>query len=111
MQDKLLAIERKFEILKLLTAKKTITRGELAVAFNVSAATISRDIIDLSKYIPLYTKQGNKGGIYIVPEYRSYKNYLSDKQEKCLLELIKVANRQQKVVLYEILAEFARNAK
>lgn len=69
--------------------KKQSTRCELATEFNVSTDTIDRDIVYLSGIAPVYTKQGNQGGIYILPEYRSYKNYLTDEEEECLYALIK----------------------
>ncbi len=61
----------------------------MATEFNVSTDTIDRDIVYLSGIAPVYTKQGNQGGIYILPEYRSYKNYLTDEEEECLYALIK----------------------
>lgn len=109
MKDKLRAIERKIEILKVLTVKKQSTRRELAEAFNVSVDTIARDITDISKLAPIYTKRGNQGGIYILPEYRSYRNYLTDEQEKCLYELMEVANQPQQCILCDIIFCFTMN--
>lgn len=109
MRDKLRAVERKIEILKLLTVKKQTTRSELAEEFNVSIDTIARDITDISKLAPIYTKKGNQGGIYILPEYRSYKNYLSEEHERCLYELMDVANQRQQYVLRDIITQFTMN--
>ena len=89
MRDKLCVSERRTKILEFLVKKKQSTRCELATEFNVSTDTIDRDIVYLSGIAPVYTKQGNQGGIYILPEYRSYKNYLTDEEEECLYALIK----------------------
>ncbi len=81
--------KKRTKILEFLVKKKQSTRCELATEFNVSTDTIDRDIVYLSGIAPVYTKQGNQGGIYILPEYRSYKNYLTDEEEECLYALIK----------------------
>ncbi len=109
MRDKLRAIERKIEILKTLTVKKQSTCRALAEEFNVSVATIIRDITDISKLAPIYTKRGNQGGIYILPEYRSYRNYLTEEQERCLYELMEVANKNQQCILCDIIFCFTLN--
>jgi len=67
-----------------ISQAKFVTRLEFAEEFNVSLATINRDIYILGGIAPIYTKQGNGGGIYILPEYRSYKNYLTDAEENFL---------------------------
>ena len=82
MRDKLCVSERRTKILEFLVQKKQSTRCELATEFNVSTDTIDRDIVYLSGIAPVYTKQGNQGGVYILPEYRSYKNYLTDEEEE-----------------------------
>lgn len=109
--DKLCVSERRSKILDFLIAKKQSTRTELSIRFNVSKNTITRDIDYISSYAPIYTKQGNQGGIYILPEYRSYKNYLSDKEEKCLCALMNMVNQEYKQILEEIVIKFARNAE
>ena len=78
MRDKLCVSERRARMLDFLVKRKESTRFELASEFGVSISTIHRDIIYLSGIAPVYTKQGNQGGIYILPEFRSYKNYLTE---------------------------------
>ncbi len=73
MRDKLCVSERRARMLDFLVKRKESTRFELALEFGVSISTIHRDIIYLSGIAPVYTKQGNQGGIYISPEFRSYK--------------------------------------
>ena len=71
MRSDLSFTDRREQILSYLAVRKKTTRFELAAEFCVSLDTIDRDITYLSGIAPIYTKQGNGGGIYILPEYRS----------------------------------------
>ena len=101
MRDKLCVSERRTKILEFLVQKKQSTRCELATEFNVSTDTIDRDIVYLSGIAPVYTKQGNQGGVYILPEYRSYKNYLTDEEEES-------ANDERRIIC-GIITKFTKN--
>lgn len=59
------ANERRRAILEKLCARRYDTRENLATEFNVSERTIERDIVTLTLEYPLYTVQGNGGGIYV----------------------------------------------
>ena len=109
MQDKLSVSERRTKMLEYLALKRKSTRIELSEKFNVSVCTIARDIIYLSSIAPVYTKQGNKGGVYILPEYRSYKNYLTDAEETCLYNLMTKADIEECRVLCGIITKFTKN--
>ena len=109
MMDKLCVSERRMKILNFLTARKHATRMELSAEFNVSINTIVRDIEYISSIAPVYTKQGKYGGIYILPEYRSYKNYLSDAEELCLYNLMKTATTEDRRTLCGIITKFTKN--
>lgn len=88
MKDKLTAFERRIEMLFLLTNCRKTTITELAYYFSVSKDTVFRDIDFLSRYAPIYTKQGMFGGIFIIDEHR--KNLLlplSDAEEGLLKKL------------------------
>ncbi|MBO5209592.1 MAG: YafY family transcriptional regulator [Lachnospiraceae bacterium] len=64
-------IDRLIGILSILLQKDTVTAPELAEHFEVSRRTINRDIDDLCKAgIPIYTRQGQGGGISIVDDYK-----------------------------------------
>ena len=110
MRDKLSVSERRTKILEYLALKRKSTRIELSLKFNVSICTIARDIIYLSSVAPIYTKQGNQGGVYILPEYRSYKNYLTDAEEACLYNLMKKASNEECRILCGIITKFAKCA-
>ena len=96
MNDKLCVSERRTKILEYLSLEKQSTRCELASRFDVSLDTIDRDVMFLSSVAPIYTKQGNGGGIYILPEYRSYKNYLTDAEENFLYSLMALVSNEEK---------------
>jgi len=106
---KLSTLERRFEILGYITVKKFSTRYELARESDVSEYTIGRDITYLSSIAPIYTKQGNGGGMYILPEYRSYKNYLTDSEENFLYDLIQKVDNDGKRILCGIITKFTKN--
>ena len=109
MNDKLCVSERRSKILEFLTLTKHTTRIELAEEFGVSLDTIDRDVLYLSSIAPIYTKQGNGGGIYILPEYRSYKNYLSEAEETFLYNLMQRVKIEEKRILCGIITKFAKN--
>ena len=110
MRDKLSVSERRTKILEYLALKRKSTRIELSLKFNVSICTIAKDIIYLSSVAPIYTKQGNQGGVYILPEYRSYKNYLTDAEEECLYNLMKKASNEECRILCGIITKFTKCA-
>ena len=109
MRDKLCVSERRSKILEYLTVFKQTTRLDLSMEFDVSLDTIDRDILYLSSIAPIYTKQGNGGGIYILPEYRSYKNYLTDSEENFLYDLIQKVDNDGKRILCGIITKFTKN--
>lgn len=110
MSDKLCVSERRMKLLTILNYRKQSTCSELPLEFNVSVKTINRDVDFLSNFVPIYTKRGKGGGVYILPEYRSYKSYLSKEHEECLYELMDVANKKQRRILNEIIIQFTHNA-
>lgn len=110
MKDKLCISERRTRIIDFLVMRKHSTYLELAVEFNVSVNTIGRDIDYLSAIAPIYTKQGNNGGVYIRPDYRSYAHYLTNREEDCLCRLMNKSNNEDKLILCEIITKFAKTA-
>ena len=109
MADKLNVSERRTRILEYLLLNKQTTRKELSEMFGVCINTIVNDIEIISSIAPIYTKQGNGGGIYILPEYRSYKNYLTDSEENFLYDLIQKVDNDGKRILCGIITKFTKN--
>ena len=77
---------RLFEILYLLVEKRAITAGELAQRLEVSERTIYRDIDALSAAgIPVFTQQGQGGGIRLMDQFVLDKALLSQAQQDEIL--------------------------
>lgn len=90
---------RLLRILLILLEKGRVTAPELAEQFETSVRTIYRDIDALSAAgIPVYTVQGQGGGIFINQEYTLNRVLLSnEEQEKILMALqeVSAAERHQ----------------
>ncbi|MHC5374728.1 helix-turn-helix transcriptional regulator [Enterococcus sp. LJL120] len=78
--------QRLFEIVYELIAKGQVTAPELAEKFEVSLRTIYRDIDHLSSAgIPVYTQQGQGGGIFLDKNFTLEKTLLSNEEQQQLL--------------------------
>ena len=79
-------IDRLIGILSVLLQKETVTAPELAELFEVSRRTINRDIDTLCYAgIPIRTKQGSGGDIYIARGYRIDRTVLTSKDMQTIL--------------------------
>lgn len=79
-------IDRLIGILAILLQKDTVTAPELAKHFEVSRRTINRDIEDLCQAgIPIATRQGQGGGIYIMDGYRMDRMLLTNVEMQDIL--------------------------
>lgn len=77
---------RVFEILYLLLERRAVTAGELASRLEVSERTIYRDIDALSAAgIPVFTQQGQGGGIRLMDQFVLDKALLSQSQQDEIL--------------------------
>ena len=77
---------RLFEILYLLVEKRAVTAVELARRLEVSERTIYRDIDALSAAgIPVFTQQGQGGGIRLMDQFVLDKALLSQSQQDEIL--------------------------
>lgn len=78
--------QRLFEIVYLLTDRRTTTARVLADHFQVSVRTILRDIETLSSAgVPVYTSQGRGGGIHLLDRYVLDKTVLSVAEQNLVL--------------------------
>lgn len=74
----MMKIDRLLAIITILLQKEKVTAPELAKRLEVSRRTISRDIDDICMAgIPVVTKQGGDGGIYIAEGYKLDKSILT----------------------------------
>ncbi len=87
--DKIMQINRLFEIVYILMNKKTVTAKELGERFEVSQRTIYRDIDTLCEAgIPIYTNKGKGGGICLMENFILNKSVLSDQEQKDILSAL-----------------------
>ena len=70
-------VHRRTEIINILIIRRHTTANELAQEFGVSIRTIQYDIQALTPVHPIYTKQGENGGIFIREDYKPYANSLT----------------------------------
>lgn len=79
-------IDRLIGILAMLLQRDTVTAPGLAEHFEVSRRTINRDIEDLCKAgIPIATRQGQGGGIFIMDGYRIDRTLLTNREMQDIL--------------------------
>ena len=83
------ALERRENILEILSCRRFETMDNLASELKVSRRTIQNDIIALSSFAPLYTIRGRYGGGVCVSQgFYWYRHHLTCEQEKALINVI-----------------------
>ena len=100
------ASERRMAILETLCERRHESIDNLAFEFEVSIRTIKYDIEALSLSYPIYTTQGNGGGVHVVDGFRMGRKYMSDEQTALLEKLaVKLTGTDLKT-MQEILKTF-----
>lgn len=99
--------ERRQAILEYLCECRHTSRENLAQEFGVSMRTIERDVLVLSCSYPIYTTQGNGGGVHVVDGYRLSKKYLTSKQKTVLEKYAAKSSGEDFKILKSILARFS----
>ena len=87
--------ERRAEIMRILTARRSITMPELARTFQVTTRTIQNDVVALTVDYPLETQQGKGGCVKVAQWYHPHRNILSGEQQRVLAEIIKRASQSK----------------
>ena len=101
-------VERRLSIVAALCKRHSDTIGNLAVEYGVSDRTIRTDIASLSYSFPIYTQQGNGGGVFMDGGYTLGREYLTQEQENLLVKLSRTLSVQDAKTIETILHEFAR---
>lgn len=101
------ALDRRQAMLELLSDRRQETVANLMHEFKVSRCTVLRDIEILSCSAPLYTVQGNGGGIRVADGYYYGKRYLNREQEALLRKLSDGLQPEELKVMQSIFAGFA----
>ena len=97
---------RRLEIVDVLLTQRSTTSKKLARKLGVSVRTIHNDILELSVRYPIYTKQGEHGGIFIHDEYRPYNNTLSEEELGFLYRLYEITEGLDKQILHQIITKY-----
>jgi predicted DNA-binding transcriptional regulator YafY len=100
---------RRLEIINILNIRRHTTARELAREFGVSLRTIGYDIQALSPDYPIYTKQGENGGIFMKSEYKPYTNSLTPIELKTLCGLRDRTEGEQREILCQIIRKYGPN--
>ena len=99
-------VHRRTEIINILIIRRHTTANELAQEFGVSIRTIQYDIQALTPVYPIYTKQGENGGIFIREDYKPYANSLTPMEVAALHELYDWTEGIHKKVLFQVLRKY-----
>ena len=88
------------ELLSFITKNQGRTTIEIAKRFSISRTTLHKDLIFLGMYAPIYTKGGNRGGVYILEGYKQeILMYLSKEEETLLREILNSRNDERECLL------------
>ena len=102
------ANDRRQMILEALSDRRYETVANLASEFNVSIRTIKYDIEILGCSVPIYTVQGNGGGVRVADGWYLGRRYLHNEQEELLRRLMDGLQPDDQKVMQGILASFAK---
>lgn len=104
----LIAMERKNEILSILSQKRKTTYAELAQEFNVSTKTIQTDIEELLLIHPIETRRGRQGGIWLPEGYYPDTLKMTKEQTALCRKLMEQLSGRELEVMESILTQFGR---
>lgn len=102
------ALERRQAMLELLSDRRQETVANLMAEFGVSRCTVLRDIETLSCSAPIFTVQGNGGGIRVAEGYYLGRRYLHSDEEALLRRLIHGLQPEEQKTMQGILKRFGR---
>lgn len=100
------ANERRMQILEVLCDRRHESIDNLAFEFGVSRRTIRYDIEMLTCSYPIYTTQGNGGGVHVVDGYRLGRKYMTEEQTELLERLAAKLTGEDFQTMQEIIKNF-----
>ena len=104
----LIAMERKKEILSILSQKRKTTYAEIAREFGVSTKTIQMDIEELILVHPIETSRGRNGGVWLPDGYYPHSMKMTVEQTSLCRKLAAQLSGLDSEVMKSILAQFGR---
>ena len=102
------ALERRQQMLEYLSDHRFTTYSELASEFGISRRTAMLDIEELTCSAPIFTVQGNGGGIRVADGWYISCRYLRDEHEEVLRRLLPGLQPDDQKAINEILLAFAK---
>lgn len=105
------ASERRQAILEVLSLRRHETRENLANEFGVSKRTIEYDVFELSLSYPVFTTQGNGGGIHVVDGFRLDRPRMNDKQTALLQKVLLTLSGEDKETMETIIKIYGGKKK
>ena len=100
------ALDRRQAMLELLSDRRQETVANLMSEFGVSRCTVLRDIETLSCSAPIFTVQGNGGGVRVADGYYYGRRYLHSDQEALLRKLMPGLQPDEQKTMQSILTSF-----
>ena len=110
MKNEYTSYERREHIKSHLIKEKHSTAIQLAYMFGVDKQTINRDITFLSSRLPIVTKSGKGGGIFLDMKFETPKEYLSEREEMLLKSISKTLSGEDKLLLENIINKFSTHS-
>ena len=107
MKHYLTSYERREIIKTLLVNEKSTTTIRLMYLFGVTRQTIQRDIDFLSRRMPIVTKAGNGGGVFLDVNYKEPKEHLNEDEKMLLLNLSETLSGKDKLTMTNIINKFS----
>ena len=107
MRGQLTTYERREGIKQYLINKKFATARQLACMFNVTRQTIVNDIVFLSSRLPITTKFGVKGGVFLDMEFENPKEFLNNEELELLIKLFDALENREKLLMMNIINKFS----
>lgn len=105
------ASERRQAILEVLSLRRHETRENLANEFGVSKRTIEYDVLELSLSYPVFTIQGNGGGIYVTDDFRLNRPKMNEKQTELLQRILPALSGEAKETMETIIKIYGGRKK
>lgn len=105
------AAERRQAILEVLCMRRHETRENLANEFGVSKRTIEYDVLNLMLTYPVYTVQGNGGGIYVTDNFRLDRPCMNEKQTALLQKVLLTLSGEDKETMETIIKIYGGKKK
>lgn len=91
--------ERRLELMRKLCIRRRDTISNLACEFGVTPKTIQRDIEELSLTMPIYTKSGRYGGVFVMDGYTMDRMYMGESELALLNKVKEISLNNQKCIL------------